>query len=80
MYYYTRLTASFPGQPGYKPAPCKTSLDLNEAKDDGVWDGSGINWTIFKQCTPCSRQITTPTPHRSIFTGRVLFLMPNQQC
>jgi len=41
MYYYTRLTASFPGQPGYKPAPCKTSLDLNEAKDDGVW---GWQW------------------------------------
>jgi len=29
--------------------------------------------------TPC-RQITTPTPHRSIFTGRMLFLTPNQQC
>ena len=27
-----------------------------------------------------SRQITTPTTHRSIFTDRVLFLTPNQQC
>ena len=26
------------------------------------------------------RQITTPTPHHSIFTARMLFLMPNQQC
>jgi len=23
----------------------KTSLDLNEARDDGVWDGSGISCT-----------------------------------
>jgi len=23
--------------------------------------------------------ITTPTPHHSIFTGRMLFLAPNQQ-
>jgi len=26
-----------------------------------------------------SRQITTPAPHHSVFTGRMLFLMPNQQ-
>jgi len=29
-------------------------------------------------CT--SLQTTTPTPHHSIFVGRMLFLMPNQQC
>jgi len=29
---------------------------------------------------PHSRQITTPTPHQSIFTGWMLFLTPNQQC
>ena len=45
----------------------------------GFWDGSGISWTICKQCAPCSKQITTPTPHRSIFTGRMLLLTPNQQ-
>jgi len=44
------------------------------------WDGSGINWTICKQSAPHSRKITTPAPQRSIFTGWVLFLMPNQQC
>ena len=33
-----------------------------------------------KQSAPCSRQITTPTPHHSIFTVRMLFLTPNQQC
>ena len=26
-----------------------------------------------------SRQTTTPTPHRSVFTGRTLFLTPSQQ-
>jgi len=41
-------------------------------------DGSGISWTICKQSAPCSRETTTPTPHRSIFTDRMLFLMPNQ--
>jgi len=45
----------------------KTSLDLNEARDDGVWDGSGISWTICKQSAPRSRQITTPTPHHLYF-------------
>ena len=41
---------------------------------------SGISWTICKQCAPHSRQITTPTPHQSIFTGRMLFLKSNKQC
>ena len=41
---------------------------------------SGISWTICKQSAPRSRQITTSTPHHSIFTGRMLFLTPNQQC
>jgi len=46
----------------------------------GVLECSGISWTICKQSAPRSRQITTPTPHRSLFTGRMLFLTPNQQC
>jgi len=72
-FYYTRLTASFPTQKG------KTSLDLNEARDDGVLGCSGISKTIRKQSAPRSRQITTPTPHNLFFTGRTLFLTPNQQ-
>ena len=52
----------------------KTSLDLNEARDDGVLGCSGISWTICKQSAPRSRQITSPTPHRAIFAGQVLFL------
>jgi len=41
---------------------------------------SRISGTICKQPTPCFRQITTPTPHQSMFTGQMLFLMCNQQC
>ena len=52
-----------------------TSLYLNEAKDDRVLPYA----TICKQPAPRSRQITTPTPRRSIFTGPMLFLTPNQQ-
>jgi len=44
------------------------------------WDDSDINWTICKQSVPRSEQITTQTPHHSIFTGRMLFLTPTQQC
>jgi len=58
----------------------KTSLDLNEARDEGFCDGSGISWTICKQFAPRSRQITTSTPHHSIFTGWMLFLTPDEQC
>ena len=58
----------------------KTSLDLNEARDYGVLRCSGISWTICKQSALSSRQITTPTPHHSMFTGRMLFLTPSQQC
>ena len=59
---------------------CKTSLDLNQERHDRVLRSSGIRWTICKQSAPHSRQITTSIPHHSIFTGWMLFLMPNQQC
>ena len=45
----------------------------------GFWGGSRIIWTICKQSVPRSRQITTPTPHHSIFTGRMLFLTTGQR-
>ena len=38
----------------------KTNLDFTEAR------GSGISWATCKS-TPCSRQITTPAPHHSVF-------------
>ena len=40
--------------------------------------GSGISWAICKSA-PRSRQITTPAPNHSVFTGRMPFLPPNQQ-
>ena len=81
LHYYTHLVAYFfrtTWLSQYQKG--KTSLDLNEARDDGVFGCSGISWTICKQSAPRSRHITTPTTHHSIFTGRMLFLMPNQQC
>ena len=58
----------------------KTSLDLNEAREDGVLGCSCISWTICKHSEPRSRQITTATPHCSIFTCQMHFLTPNLQC
>ena len=42
----------------------KTSLDSNEARDDGVLGCSGISGTICKQSAPRSRQ----KPHRYLIT------------
>ena len=53
----------------------KTNLDLQ--KQETASD-SDISWAICKSA-PCSRQITMPTPHHSVFTGRMPFLPPNQQ-
>ena len=39
---------------------------------------SGISWAICKSA-PYSRHITMPAPHHSVFTGRMPFLLPNQQ-
>ena len=53
----------------------ETNLDL--LKQETV-SGCGINWAVCKSA-PRSRQITMPAPHHSVFTGRVPFLLPNQQ-
>jgi len=78
-YYYTRLTASSRTTCVGQCQKGKTSLDLNKARarDYGVLGCSGIGWTICKQSAPHSRQITTLTPHHSIFAGRMVFLMPS---
>jgi len=54
----------------------KTSLDFTEARDS-EWV-SWVSWVICKSAPRC-RQITTPAPHHSVFTGRMPFLPPNQQ-
>jgi len=46
----------------------------------GFWDDRGISWTICNQSAPHSRQITTTTPHHTIFKVWMLFLTPNHQC
>jgi len=58
-------------------ASARTRPGFNEARDDG--GRCGISWTICKSFAPRFRQITTPAPHQSIFTGQMLFLPPNQQ-
>jgi len=58
----------------------KTSLDLNEARDNGVLGGSGISWTICNQAAPCSRHITTPTPHHFIQMHSFQVISENQCC
>ena len=50
LLHYTCLTASFQAQPGYgRYQKGKTSLDFSEVREDEVWDGSSISWTIRKQ-------------------------------
>jgi len=75
-YTHTRLTAFFPGLPRWagtrKVKPIWILL-----KQETV-SGSGISWAICKSALH-SRQITTPAPHHSVFTGRMPFLLPNQQ-
>ena len=74
---HTRLTAPCPGLPGWastrKVKPIWILL-----KQETV-HGSGISWAICK-FAPRIRHITTPAPHHSVFTGRMPFLPPNQQC
>jgi len=57
----------------YQKGKTSLGLDLNEARDDGVLGSSDISWTICKQAAPCSRQITTPTPHHSFLQARCSF-------
>jgi len=40
----------------------------------------GNSSELCSQFAPRSRHITKPTSHHSIFTGRMFFLTPNQQC
>jgi len=73
---HTRLMALCPGLPGWA-GTSKVKPIWILLKQETV-SGSGISWAVCKRA-PCSRQITTPAPHSSIFTGRMPFLPPNQQ-
>ena len=49
-------------------------MDVNEARDYGVWGCSGIGCMMCKQSAPHFRQITTPAPLHSIFFVQFLCL------
>ena len=61
---HTHLTVLFPGLPGWAGAR-KVKPIWSLMKQETV-SGSGISWAICKSA-PCSRQITTPAPHHSVF-------------
>ena len=53
----------------------KTNLDFTEARD------SEWHWHQLGHMQVCTLFLTTtPAPHRSVFTGQMTFLPPNQQC
>jgi len=75
---HTRLTALCPGQLG-RAGNRKVKPIWNLLKQETV-SGGGTSWAVCKSA-PRSWQITMPAPHHSVsFTGRMLFLTPNQQC
>jgi len=75
-YYYTRFTALFPVLPRW--ASTRKVKPIWILLKQETLSGSGISWAICKSA-PRPRQITTPAPHHSLFTGRMPFLPPNQQ-
>jgi len=73
---HTRLMALCPGLPRW--AGTRKVKPIWILLEQETVSGSGISWAICKSA-PCSIQITMPTPHHSVFTGRIPFLPPNQQ-
>jgi len=74
-----RLMPTFPGQPGLagtrkvKPIWILIKQEMMEWQ----WHQLDRMQIIF---APRCRWMTTPALHQSIFTGRMLFMTPNQQC
>ena len=73
---HTRLMALFPGLPRW--ASTRKAKPIWILLKQETVSGSGITWAICKSA-PCSRQITMPAPHHSVFYKLVPFLPPNQQ-
>ena len=61
---FTRLTALCPGLPGW--AGTRKVKPIWILLKQKTVSGSEIRWAIYKSA-PCSRQITTSAPHRSVF-------------
>jgi len=73
---HTRLTALFPGLPGWAGTrKVKTSLDFTEARDS-EWHQLGHMQVCISLQTD---NHASTTPLKSFFTGRMPFLPPNQQ-
>ena len=68
-----RFNGHFPGGPGLAGTRMSPFCILLK-QDDG---GGGDNWS-YKTCKAPYRHHQKPTP--SFFTGRMRFLLPNQQC
>ena len=73
---HSRLKALCLGLPGWAGTR-KVKPNWILLKQETV-SSIGIHWAICKSA-PRSKQITTPVPHRSVFTGWMPFLPPNQQ-
>ena len=61
---HTRLTALCPGLPRW--AGTRKVKPIWILLEQETVSGSGISWAICKSA-PCSRQMTTPAPHHSVF-------------
>ena len=61
---HTRLTALCPGLP--RSASTRKVKQIWILLKQETVSGSGISWATCKSA-PCSRQITTPAPHHSVF-------------
>ena len=64
LYTHTCLTALFTGLPGWVGTRKVKPIWILPKQE--IVSGSGISWAICKSA-PHSRQITTPTPHHSVF-------------
>jgi len=73
---HTPLMALCPGLPG--SAGTRKVKPMWILLKQETMSGGGISLAICKYASR-SRQITTPAPHHSVFTGRMPFLPPNQQ-
>jgi len=79
IYYYNRFTALWILSATTQVSQYeegKTNLDF--LKQETV-SGSRISWAICKSAL-YPKQITMPAPHYCLFTGRMPFVLPNQQC
>ena len=74
--YNTRLTALFPGLPGWACTRKVKPIWILLKRE--TMSGSGISWAICKSA-PSSSQITMPAPHHSVFCRPDALLLPNQQ-